>query len=109
MVALQLGDEIKKASEIGNGPVNAAMRAVDRILAEQLDLEEYLVQSNINRSFDTAKVHVRLCHKNKSYVGFGVDTDIVTASVQGYLNAINKISSITDKYVLEEEPVAVSV
>ncbi len=105
-VALKLGEEIVKASEMGNGPVNAAMRAVDKILSEQLDLEEYLVQSNINRSFDTAKVHVRLCHKNKSYVGFGVDTDIVTASIQAYLNAINKIYSLTSKYLVEEKPAA---
>lgn len=100
-VQLKIGDEIKSASEVGNGPVNAAMRAVDIIIGEQIDLEEYLVQSNINRSYDTAKVHVRLNHANKSYVGFGVDTDIITASVKAYLNAINKISSIKKKYISE--------
>ena len=42
-LALKLGDEIAKASEMGNGPVNAAFRAVDRILGETIDLEEYLV------------------------------------------------------------------
>jgi 2-isopropylmalate synthase len=76
---------------MGNGPVNAAFRAVDRILGEKIDLEEYLVQSNINRSYDTAKVHVRICHHSRSFIGFGVDEDIVTASVEAYLNAINKI------------------
>lgn len=96
-VELKIGDEIKSASEVGNGPVNAALRAVDKILGEKIDLEEYLVQSNINRSYDTAKVHARICHNNKSYVGFGVDTDIITASVKAYLNAINKISSIKRK------------
>ncbi|MDF1866768.1 MAG: alpha-isopropylmalate synthase regulatory domain-containing protein, partial [Saprospiraceae bacterium] len=96
-VELKIGDEIKSASMVGNGPVNAAMRAVDSIIGEQIDLEEYLVQSNINRSYDTAKVHVRICHHNKSYVGFGVDTDIITASVKAYLNAINKISSLKAK------------
>jgi len=101
-VALKLGEEIDKASEMGNGPVNAAFRAVDRILGEKIDLEEYLVQSNINRSFDTAKVHLRINHNNKSYVGFSSDTDIVAASVKAYLNAINKISSLTKKYVEEE-------
>jgi len=101
-VALQLGNEIVRASEMGNGPVNAAMRAVDKILDEKIDLEEFLVQSNINRSFDTAKVHVRVNHDNKSYVGFGVDTDIVAASVQAYLNAINKIHSLASKYIVEE-------
>lgn len=93
-VALKIGDEIKRKSIFGNGPVNAAFRAIDAILEEQLELEEFLVQSNINRSYDTAKVHVRLNHNNKSYVGFGVHTDIVTASVNAYLNAINKISSL---------------
>ena len=108
MVALKLGDEVKRSSEIGNGPVNAAFRAIDRILGEKLDLEEYLVQSNINRSFDTAKVHVRVCYNDRSYVGFGVDTDIVTASVQAYLNAINKMRTLTDKYKIEEQvPAAV--
>ncbi len=101
-VGLKIGEEIFKESAIGNGPFNAACIAIDNILNEQIDLEEYLVQSNINRSYDTAKVHVRLCHNNKSFVGFGVDTDIVTASVKAYLNAINKISSLINNLVLEE-------
>lgn len=90
-VELLIEGVLHRASEVGNGPVNAAFRAVDRILKEQIDLEEYLVQSNINRSYDTAKVHVRINHHNRSFVGFGVDTDIVTASVEAYLSAINKI------------------
>jgi 2-isopropylmalate synthase len=90
-VELLIDGELRRGSEVGNGPVNAAFRAVDRILGERVDLEEYLVQSNINRSYDTAKVHVRINHHNRSFVGFGVDSDIVTASVEAYLNAINKI------------------
>jgi len=90
-VELLIDGQIIKCSETGNGPVNAAYRAIDRILKEQLELEEFLVQSSINRSYDTAKVHVKVCHKNRSFVGFGVDTDIVTASVEAYLNAINKM------------------
>ncbi|GIV32416.1 MAG: 2-isopropylmalate synthase [Saprospiraceae bacterium] len=93
-VELAIDGVTYKASEIGNGPVNAAYRAIDRILDERIDLDEYLVQSNINRSYDTAKVHVRITHRNRSYTGFGVDTDIVTASVKAYLNAINKIGLV---------------
>ena len=94
-VHLKMGDEVKKASAIGNGPFNAACIAIDTILQEQIDLEDYLIQSNINRSYDTAKVHVKVSNHNKSYVGFGVHTDIVTASVYAYLNAINKITALT--------------
>lgn len=105
-VGLKVGEEILRASEIGNGPVNAAMRAVDTIIGEQIDLEEYLVQSNINRSYDNAKVHVRINYQNKSYVGFGVDTDIITASVYAYLHAINKITSLIQR--LEEQNLALA-
>ena len=94
-VALKMGEEVKCASAIGNGPFNAACIAIDTILDDQIDLEDYLIQSNINRSYDTAKVHVKVRHNNQSYVGFGVHTDIVTASVNAYLNAINKISAFT--------------
>jgi 2-isopropylmalate synthase len=90
-VELIVNGQLCRASETGNGPVNAAFRAVDKILGEHIELEEYLVQSNINRSYDTAKVHVRINHHNRSFVGFGVDTDIVTASVEAYLNALGKI------------------
>ncbi len=90
-VELLVNGQLRRASETGNGPVNAAFRAVDKIIGEHIELEEYLVQSNINRSYDTAKVHVRINHHNRSFVGFGVDTDIVTASVEAYLNAIGKI------------------
>ncbi len=96
-VELKVGEEILLASENGNGPVNAAFRAVDRILNKQIDLEEYLVQSNINRSYDTAKVHLKVQHQGRSYVGFGVDTDIITASVKAYLSAINKIPNLLAK------------
>ncbi len=102
-VHLQLGDEIKKASAIGNGPFNAACIAIDTILQEQIDLEDYLVQSNINRSYDTAKVHAKVKHQNHSYVGFGVDEDIVTASVRAYLDAINKITALTVNIPIPEE------
>ncbi|MEM1121212.1 MAG: alpha-isopropylmalate synthase regulatory domain-containing protein, partial [Bacteroidota bacterium] len=69
------------------------------------DLEDYLIQSSINRSYDTAKVHVKVKHQNQSYVGFGVDTDIVTASVLAYLDAINKITALTVNIPIPEEEI----
>lgn len=101
-VDLSINGEIFQASENGNGPVNAAMRAVDSILKEKIDLEEFLVQSNIYRSYDTAKVHVKINYQNSSFEGFGVDEDIVTASIRAYLNAINKINGLKKKYMKEE-------
>ncbi len=88
-VEIEYNGLVYRASETGNGPVNAAYRAVDRILNKKIHLEEYLVQSITNGSYDTAQVHVRVAHDGRTYNGFGLDTDIVVASVKAYLNALH--------------------
>ena len=93
-VELDLNGNIRRNSETGNGPVNACFRAIDGILGEKPHLEEYLVQSISNGSYDTAKVHVRLSFQEGMYHGFGLDEDLVTASANAYLDAINKMSGL---------------
>ncbi len=89
-VELLYGGESRLGVAIGNGPVNASLRAIDSILGSGIDLEELIIQS-MGGSRDTGKVHMRLCYKDEMYYGFGVDTDIVKAAVLAYLKAINKI------------------
>ena len=45
-----------------------------------------------NGSDDLGKVHVQISHKGKMFHGFGASTDIVTASVESFLDALSKIS-----------------
>lgn len=80
-----------RESATGNGPINAALRAIDRILHTQIVLEEFLVQSLSSGSREKGKVHMRIEHDDQRYQGFGLDEDIVMASVKAYINAINKI------------------
>ncbi|HHU00951.1 MAG TPA: hypothetical protein GXZ84_07070, partial [Bacteroidales bacterium] len=42
-------------------------------------------------SDDLGKVHVRIEHKGDTYYGFAANTDIVTASVEAFLDALGKI------------------
>ncbi|MEE1153428.1 MAG: alpha-isopropylmalate synthase regulatory domain-containing protein, partial [Prevotella sp.] len=39
---------------------------------------------------DLAKVHQSVEYDNHTYYGFGANTDIVTAAVEAYIDAINK-------------------
>lgn len=84
------GDEFT-ASETGDGPVDAAMKAVKKIVRKEVRLEEYLVQAISGGSDDLGKVHVKLEYKDHIYYGFSADTDIVTASVEAFIDAISKI------------------
>lgn len=84
------GEEIS-ASASGNGPIDAAFTAVKKITKRKVTLEEFLIQAITKGSNDIGKVHVKIENRNKIYYGFSGNTDIITASVEAFLDAISKI------------------
>ena len=76
----------------GTGPVDAAITAVKNITKRRVHIEEFLVQAITRGSDDMGKVHIQISHKGKVYHGFGASTDIVTASVESFIDAISKIA-----------------
>ena len=92
-VHLEMGGEELHASAMGRGSVDAAFRAVDQILSDTFEMDEFLVQSMGSRE-DEGKVHIRLKHKDQHYIGFGVHQDVIIASVKAYVDAINKITAL---------------
>ncbi len=90
-VSLKLyGQEYTETSS-GNGPVDAAFTAVKKIIKKKIHLEEYLVQAITNGSDDLGKVHIQIRNKNVIYYGFSANTDVVTASVEAFLDAAAKL------------------
>lgn len=85
------GQEHTETSE-GNGPVDAAISAVKKILKRDPKIEEFLIQAITKGSDDTGKVHMQIKGDDNSInYGFGTDTDIVSASIEAYLNAVSKL------------------
>ena len=48
------------------------------------------IQSINKGSDDACKVHMQVEHDNRNYYGFGTSTDIVVASVEAFIDCINK-------------------
>ncbi len=90
-VGLNINGEVHTAASMGNGPVDAAFSAVKQLISKTVHLEEFLIQAITRGSDDMGKVHVQLEHEGKIYYGFGTSTDIVTASVEAFIDAIAKI------------------
>lgn len=90
-VRLKIGDEYHDATTDGNGPVDAAFKAIKKIIKKKVVLEEFLVQAITRGSDDVGKVHVQVEHAGTIYYGFGANTDIVTASVEAFIDALNKV------------------
>jgi len=90
-VRLDIAGEKFDATSSGNGPVDAAIKAVKQIIHRQVTIEEFLVQAITRGSDDVGKVHMQIDYDNNIFHGFGANTDIITASVEAFLDAVNKL------------------
>ncbi len=89
-IGLVIGNEKFEAAATGNGPVDAAINALKKIINRKMTLQEFTIQAINKGSDDVGKVHMQIEHEGKIYYGFGANTDIVAASVEAYIDAINK-------------------
>lgn len=83
------GQKFEEAST-GNGPVDAAICALKKIIQKHMTLKEFTIQAISKGSDDIGKVHMQVEYNGHVYYGFGANTDIVTASVEAYIDCINK-------------------
>ncbi|MFC2015508.1 2-isopropylmalate synthase [Chloroflexota bacterium] len=96
-------DETVWATSRGNGPVDAAFQAIDSIVNTPNELLEFSVQAMTEGVDALGKVTVRIQGevplgdtgevKQREFLGRGADTDILVASTQAYLFALNRLLS----------------
>ncbi len=90
-VAVSFNGDVFTETASGNGPIDAAFTAVKALVKRKVHLEEFLIQAITRGSDDLGKVHVQVEHKGQIYYGFSANVDIITASVEAFLDAISKI------------------
>jgi 2-isopropylmalate synthase len=89
------------ATRHGNGPVDAAFKAVDSIVGIENELLEFSVQAMTEGVEALGKVAVRIQGdvplgdtgqvQQRVFLGRGADTDIIVASAKAYLFALNRL------------------
>ena len=89
-IGLDISGQKFEAAASGNGPVDAAIKALKKIIMKQMTLKEFTIQAISKGSDDVGKVHMQVEYNGSLYYGFGANTDIVTASVEAYIDCINK-------------------
>ena len=67
------------------------------MIHRKVTLEEYLVQAVTRGSDDVGKVHVQVENQGNIYYGFSANTDIIAASVEAFIDAINKFIGVEDE------------
>jgi 2-isopropylmalate synthase len=91
-VGVKINGEVHFSTASGNGPIDAAFTAVKHLISKTVHLEEFLIQAITKGSDDLGKVHIQVEHQGKIYYGFSANTDIITASVEAFIDALAKIT-----------------
>jgi 2-isopropylmalate synthase len=88
-VSLKRGGEVLQDSATGDGPVDAAYRAIERITGISGQLLDYSIKS-VSWGHDAiGEVFVKIAIDGYVFNGRSASTDVITGSVKAYLNAIN--------------------
>jgi len=75
----------------GTGPVDAIFNAVESLIGRKINLLDYIVHAVTEGTDALGEVTVRINEDNRVYTGRGSDTDVMVASAQAFLSAINKM------------------
>ena len=75
----------------GDGPVDAAFRALEQIIGRHYELDDFQIQAVTEGREAMGSALVRLRHNGKIFSGNGISTDIIGSSIRAFLNAVNKI------------------
>ena len=97
LVKLKKGEDETPLTDtaIGDGPVDAACRAIERVVGVSGKLEEFTIRAATPGKDAHGEAHVVVNFENRRYTGIGASTDIIEAAVLAYLNAMNKYLAIS--------------
>ncbi len=85
------GKIIEKVA-IGDGPVDASFKAVNKITKHDFKLHEYRIHAVTGGEDALGEVMVKLSlDGEETHTGRAVSTDIVESSIKAYINGVNKI------------------
>jgi 2-isopropylmalate synthase len=92
-LTLKQGDQVftEELSE-GDGPVDAAFLATEKITGIKLDCKDFQVRSATLGRDAQGEVTLQIEHAGQLFRGRGVSTDTVEATVRAILNAVNRIA-----------------
>jgi 2-isopropylmalate synthase len=91
-VRLRRDDVLLQDAAIGDGPVDAAYQAIDRITGIPGRLIDYQIKAVTSGKDAIGEVHVKVQFDGSAASGKAASTDVIEASARAYLNAVNRVA-----------------
>lgn len=89
-VRVKIKGETVEEAATGDGPIDAVYRALDRACDMNCKLVDYSIRSVSGGKDALGEVTVKVERDGRTFLGRGLSTDIIEASVMAYTNAMNK-------------------
>ena len=90
-ITLVRDGKVMQGISTGDGPIDAAFRAIEQIIGQHFEVDDFQIQSVTEGRGAMGNTLVKLRSNGKVYSGNGISTDIIGASIRAYLSAVNKI------------------
>ena len=90
-ITVEKGDKTLQAISLGDGPIDAAFKALEQIVGHHYELDDFQIHAVTEGREAVGSALVKLRSGDKLHAGQGVSTDIIGASIRAYLDALNKI------------------
>lgn len=98
-VQMEIDDQSVRTAELGDGPVDATMKAIEKLTRTKAKLQQYTVGSITGGTDALGEVTVRLAEGNTTVIGRGSSTDIIEASAKAYVNALNRLHCKKERFM----------
>lgn len=91
-VVITKGEDIEiSGTGVGDGPIDAAFGAIEQGIGYHYELDDFKIQTVSRGKESLGSALIKLRSNGKVYSGNGISTDIVSACIRAYINALNKI------------------
>ena len=96
-------DNTHKITGVGNGRLDAVSNAIKHYFGISYELAFYEEHSLTKGSSSRAVAYVGVICNKKKYWGVGIDADIIKASIQALVVAVNKLPEIAESQSCKDE------
>jgi len=86
-IKLNVGEAIAS----GSGPIEASYDAINKLIGEKVELDDYSIRAATEGEDAIGEVVVKLKRNEARATGRASSTDIIEASILAYLNGVNKL------------------
>ncbi len=90
-IQMEVDGKQVRTAELGDGPVDATLKAIRKLTKTRAKLQQYNVGSITGGTDAQGEVTVRLEDGGRTVVGRGSSTDIIEASAKAYIHALNRM------------------